>query len=209
MLERYYKVIACILIILVCGFAYLFMDHADSSQTDTQSEPGDDFFTAETEESAPPNPPGQEEIKKSDVFIHIGGEVKKPGVYRFSYEPRLVEVIHKAGGLTKRAAAESINQAQLVADGMQIIIADKKQAKRASAGESASLGDKQDTGSLVNINSAGKEELMTLTGIGESKAVAVIQYREENGGFQRKEDIMKISGIKEATYEKLKDLITV
>ena len=108
-----------------------------------------------------------------------------------------------AGGFTKEASQSSLNLAETIADGMQIVILSKEEAMavRNTAEEQAA--------GLININKASKEQLMTLPGIGASRAEDIIRYREEAGGFQCIEDIMKVSGIKDAAFQKIKDSIAV
>lgn len=167
---------------------------------------------------APENPEvAAADLNSRHVYIHICGEVKKPGVYTFPAEPRLVEVVEKAGGFTKKADQASVNQAERVSDGSQITIAAKQMGKAAGGGQGdfsgngssggASAGDGQP--GKVNINTATKEELMTLNGIGEAKAVQIVSYRESNGAFKKIEEIMNISGIKDGVFSKIKDYITV
>ena len=142
------------------------------------------------------------------IFVHVCGQVKHPGVYQLSSDDRIVAAIKAAGGFTKKAAGESINQAEKVSDGQQIYIPSRKetgkQESSKKAGGQGSLSDGK-----ININTAGKEELMTLSGIGESKAADIIAYRQEHGPFSKTEDIMKIQGIKEGIYNKIKDSITI
>lgn len=150
---------------------------------------------------------GEEEnadLSKGKIYVHITGAVKKPGVYIFEEKPRVIEVVEKAGGFKKNAATAGINQAELVEDGTQIVIKDRGDTK-------ASVRDPlgQEKSGLVDINTAAKEELMTLTGIGESKALAIIAYREENGKFKKIEDIMNITGIKKGVFDKIKSQIRV
>ncbi len=141
----------------------------------------------------------------SKYYIHICGEVKSPGVYEFTQKPRVVEVIEKAGGFTKKADQACVNQAQTVEDGSQLVI-EAKQGKRASKAGAEST-DSSD--GKVNINQATKEQLMTLSGIGEAKANQIIAYREDHGSFATTEEIKKISGIKDGVYNQIKDLIKV
>ena len=155
-----------------------------------------------------------ENSEKSGVYVYICGEVANPGVYELSEDSRIYEAVDAAGGFTENAARESINLASKVSDGMQITIYNKEEAASLTAGgTSAGKNSGQDqmsgSSSLVNLNTATKEELMTLKGIGESKAEDIIRYREKSGGFKKIEDIMKISGIKEAGFQKIKDSITV
>lgn len=144
------------------------------------------------------------------IYIHITGAVRKPGVYIFDGKPRVIEVVEKAGGFKKNANQSAINQAELVEDGTQLVI-DFRAAKKTDTdgkGRQSAGGEQADSG-LVNINTAAKEELMTLTGIGESKALSIISYREKNGTFQKCEDIMNITGIKNGVFEKIKNQIRV
>ena len=151
--------------------------------------------------------------EKSGIYVYICGEVINPGVYELSGDSRIYEAVDAAGGFTENAARECVNLASKVSDGMQITIYNREEAASLPA-DSASVGGNAGksgtSGSgLVNLNTATKEELMTLKGIGESKAEDIIRYREKSGGFKKIEDIMKISGIKENGFQKIKDSITV
>ena len=154
-----------------------------------------------------------ENSEKSGVYVYICGEVIKPGVYELSGDSRIYEAVDAAGGFTENAARECVNLASKVSDGMQITIYNREEAASlladsAPVGENAGKSGTSGSG-LVNLNTATKEELMTLKGIGESKAEDIIRYREKSGGFKKIEDIMKISGIKENGFQKIKDSITV
>ena len=151
--------------------------------------------------------------EKSGIYVYICGEVINPGVYELSGDSRIYEAVDAAGGFTENAARECVNLASKVSDGMQITIYNREeaaslQADSASVGGNAGKSGTSGSG-LVNLNTATKEELMTLKGIGESKAEDIIRYREKRGGFKNIEDIMKISGIKENGFQKIKDSITV
>ena len=154
-----------------------------------------------------------ENSEKSGVYVYICGEVAAPGVYELSKDSRIYEAVDAAGGFTENAARESVNLASKVSDGMQITIYNKEAAASLPAGSGSAVGNAGQGGTsgsgLVNLNTATKEELMTLKGIGEAKAEDIIRYREKSGGFKKIEDIMKISGIKEAGFQKIKDNITV
>ena len=158
------------------------------------------------------------------IFIHVCGEVVSPGVYELGEGSRLYQAVEAAGGLTEDADGDFLNMAQVLADGMQLRVPDRIEAEelRAAgcAGDIVCAGDTGYTGAgsdtvrpaadhRVNLNTATKEELMTLTGIGEARAEAILAYRREAGGFQEIEDIMKVSGIKEAAFQKIKEDITV
>lgn len=151
----------------------------------------------------------------SVCYVHICGAVTVPGVYEMEEGSRIFQVVENAGGFTEDAATEYLNMAQIVSDGMKIVVPDVNSLDEAlqygtagsgNADTSAAAGAKD---SKVNINTATKEMLMTLKGIGEAKAEDIIKYREEHDGFRKIEDIMKISGIKDAAFQKIKDDITV
>lgn len=138
-------------------------------------------------------------------YVHICGKVKDPGVYALPEGSRIFEAVEAAGGFADDAEEEALNLAEKVTDGMQIVVMSREEA--AAAASEAAL-EAQNSG-LVNINTASREQLMTLKGIGESRADDIIRYREESGGFRVIEDIMKVPGIKEAGFQKIKDSITV
>lgn len=140
----------------------------------------------------------------NEVYVYVTGKVKNPNVYRVPEDYRIYQVIELAGGFLEDAETRNINLADRIFDGMQITVY--------AVGEEAVQVYGQDDGSLssmININTASKEELMTLPGIGEAKAESIISFRNENGHFDSIEDIMKISGIKEGAFEKIKSYITV
>ena len=179
-------------------------------------EPGEqaeDENISAPENNTPEDRRDVENSEKSGVYVYICGEVIKPGVYELSGDSRIYEAVDAAGGFTENAARECVNLASKVSDGMQITIYNREeaaslQADSASVGGNAGKSGTSGSG-LVNLNTATKEELMTLKGIGESKAEDIIRYREKSGGFKKIEDIMKISGIKENGFQKIKDSITV
>lgn len=140
-------------------------------------------------------------------YVHICGEVNAPGVYEMEEGSRVFQAIEKAGGFTELAAAEYLNMADMVKDGMKLVVPgiDEIGAKDQFGGELA----KEESDGKVNLNTATKEQLMTLRGIGEAKAEDILRFREEKGLFQSIEDIKKISGIKDAAFQKIKDDITV
>ncbi|MGN0312561.1 MAG: helix-hairpin-helix domain-containing protein [Lachnospiraceae bacterium] len=146
------------------------------------------------------------------IFVQILGAVKNPGVYEVSQGSRLFQVLELAGGFTDEASPESVNQAAVVADEQQIYVYTvREMEKRKASGEA---GDATGSGTMsedgrININTAGKEQLMTLPGIGESKAERIVEYRESVGKFSSIEDVMKVDGIKEGVYNKIKEQITV
>lgn len=142
-------------------------------------------------------------------YVHICGEVASPGVYELEEGSRIFQAVAVAGGFTENAAADSLNMAEPVKDGMKIQVPNQEEAQKLLNEGADFSGSLQEGRRKVNLNTAKKDELMTLRGVGEAKADDIIRYRESHGGFQKIEDIMKISGIKEAAFQKIKDDITV
>ncbi len=132
------------------------------------------------------------------ITVHICGEVYFPGVYTVYNGSRIYEVVRQAGGFTEYADTVAVNQAKEVSDGEQIVIPSVYEAK-----------EETDAAGLIDINKANEALLCTIPGIGAARAKQIIEYREKNGDFEKIEDIMKISGIKEGMFEKIAPYITV
>ena len=137
------------------------------------------------------------------VYVYVCGAVRTPGVVEVPEGSRAAEALELAGGMTMEADPFYVNLAGIVTDGQKLYFPTASEAEEMeAAGKAAEEG-------LVNINTASAEELCTLPGIGASRAADIVRYREKNGAFQTKEDIMKVSGIKQNAYDKLCDRITV
>lgn len=147
--------------------------------------------------------------QKESIYVYICGAVHNPGVIEVPAGARLFEALEKAGGLTASASMASINQAAVLSDGQQIVILTEEEAEQQTQNTISGDDNMAASEKLVNINTATAEELMTLSGIGQAKAADIIHYRETVGHFQSIEDIMNVSGIKSAVYEKIKDKIVV
>ena len=167
------------------------------------------------------------ETNDSQSFVvYVSGYVNNPGVYELSAGSRVIDAIDAAGGYSKEAYENYLNLASLIADGQMIYVPSEEEVESgsiergvASGADGSGVGgvtggngggnggNSSGSGALVNINQASKEELMTLPGIGESKADKIIAYREANGRFNSPEGIMEISGIKDGLYNKIKDKI--
>lgn len=146
----------------------------------------------------------------SFIYVDIKGAVYHPGVKKMSINDRMVDVIEIAGGFTAEADQKQINLAQKLEDQMLIIIPEIGEEPLVQNAAVSTPGQiDSDQAGLVNINSADRSLLMTLHGIGEAKAQAIINYREEHGSFQTIEEIKNVSGIGEGTFSKLKEYITV
>ncbi len=198
MIKQYWKTILAVLVMAAAGLSYSCGDgsiseHMGEEQTES-------LGTSALSES------GEETQAPVYHYVHICGEVKNPGVYQVLEGSRIFQAVEQAGGFTDEAASEYLNLAELTEDGMKI---DVPSVEEVENGEFPVSEDAASAGGKVNINKADEKELMTLTGIGESRAADIIRYREENGRFQTVEDIMKVPGIKEGAFEKIKDNISV
>ena len=156
-----------------------------------------------------------EETKSSgDIFVHVVGEVNAPGIVKVPEGTRLYNVIEKAGGMTKNAQTDYLNLADTVKDGQQIRVISKKEYKKLKKKKSSGSSPNESQGGsnqsgLININTATAEELQTLSGIGEVRAKAIVEYRTQNGNFSKPEDIKNVSGIGDATFNNIKSQICV
>ncbi len=152
----------------------------------------------------------EESSSTETIFVHVCGAVKEEGVYELPAGSRYQDAISAAGGFREDASTSYLNLATVLVDGEKLQVpTEEEAASREALDEAEALAASEAADSLININTATKEELMTLPGIGEARAEAIIQYREENGGFSCIEDIMNVSGIKEASFAKLKEKIKV
>lgn len=193
--------------ILIANFAYsnniggIF----DKSEKITLVDEGDlsdedNNIDSNTEEST------NDSIKK----VYISGEINKPGVYQIKDGDRLEDLINEAGGLTDKASDKTLNLAQRLDDQMKIYIPnidEENSLENIDPNQSASQSPSK-TSELININTASKEELITLPNIGDKRADAIIEYRNANK-FEKIEDIKNVTGIGDKFYEALKDLITI
>lgn len=153
-----------------------------------------------------------ETAEQKKAFVYVCGAVNDPGVYEVESDSRVFEAIELAGGVTAEAVPELIDQARVVTDGERIYVPNREEAENGGTEglgtEVTGISDGNEKGK-ININTAGKDELMELTGIGEAKAESILRYREEQGGFQSIEELMQIEGIKEGVFNKIKDDITI
>lgn len=162
----------------------------------------DSMKTQEDEEAEEASEQCADQDSLEEIYVYVCGSVKHSGVYCVPEGARLADVIDAAGGFSKRADKEYLNLAQKAQDGQQVYVPSKKEKQKMQVKQEESNGK-------VNLNTASKEEFMTLAGIGEAKADAILAYREEHGAFSSIEEIMQISGIKEGVYQKICDSITI
>lgn len=206
-------VIGCVVLVLIAGGVAWTRSHASTSVVIEHEEheegPEQDSDVADVQPAEPiPEP--------HVVTVHVDGAVNEPGVYRIDLEdPRIVDVVEQAGGLSPDAVTDNVNLAAAVTDGMKIHIPTDGE-EPVQLGSSATDGmTSTDTASLgtsdglVNINSATSEELQSLSGIGEATASAILKDREQNGPFTSVDDLMRVSGIGEKKLAKIRDRICV
>lgn len=197
-----------IMFLLISIVVFCMVGCAEEQKDDLKSfslESQEDLSTEESIENAEV----EEEITISEtIYVYVCGAVETPGVYELKADARVYNAIACAGGLKEDADPDYINQAKLLSDGEQIYIPTQEEVAQGGISEQIAKSS-GDTEGKIDINIATKEELMTLNGIGESRAENILRYRQEQGGFQCIEDLMNVEGIKEGIFQKIKDSITV
>lgn len=210
----------------------------DEKKADTEDRQNDDGSSAESRkkqaESDGSDAGNGTEINSTGetqpemIYVDVCGAVANPGVFQLAAGSRVFQAIEAAGGYLPEAVQNCVNRAGVLTDGQQLYILTQEEMERqgldpaemsgASDGQmNGSAGTGQNTGmtaqvqqdNRININTADEAQLTTLTGIGATRAQAIIAYREENGPFAAIEDIMNVQGIKEGTFAKIKDEIVV
>ena len=208
----------------------------NAGNTDQNREAESNAGDTDQNRKAEPNAGSTDRTELSDasseeaktLVVHICGAVSAPGVYELPAGSRIIDAVEAGGGFLPEADEACCNLAEEIVDGCQIYIMTKSescadgQTEKKAGIQTSPDSDMQTTdrnvrsnsapaleNGLVNLNTADVAALMTLPGIGESRATAIISYREQHGAFAQIEDIMKISGIKQAAFSKIKDKITV
>ena len=193
------------------------------SGSDTEASPAEDAVisnAAQEEDAAADGTDAQENV----IVVYVCGAVVSPGVYELPEGTRVYEAVEAAGGFAENAEETYVNQALILSDQDRLYIPTKDEASEegtesaaygvtngagTAASGDASSKDVESGSALINLNTATQEELESLPGIGEARALAIIAYREEHGAFSSIEDIQNVSGIGEAIYANLKAYITV
>lgn len=168
------------------------------------------------------------EMQQAMIYVDVCGAVANPGVFQLVAGSRVFQAIEAAGGYLPEAALTCVNRAGVLTDGQQLYILTQEEMERqgldpaemsgasdgqmngsARTGQNTGMNAQVQQDNRININTADEAQLTTLTGIGATRAQAIIAYREENGPFAAIEDIMNVQGIKEGTFAKIKDEIVV
>ena len=186
----------CSLVLIIGGLFYFNQnkteDYSGVSFSNTSNETNNKYEKAENRHD-------------EKIFVDVKGAVKHPGVFETTKDKRVKDLIEEAGGLLEDADTSTLNLSQKVKDQMVIYVLKhgEKPKQISDGGSSSSNAD------VININIANLEQLMKISGVGKTKAEAIISYREKNGDFKKKEDITKVRGIGKATFDKIKDKIEV
>ncbi len=162
----------------------------------------------------------EKEEDAAGIFVYVCGAVNLPGVYELPEGSRIIDAVEASGGFNEEADDTYVNLAAVISDGMKLQIPTREQTAGAGsgiapienfdgAGGRADLSGSEKESSLVNINTASREELTSIPGIGSVTAQKIVSFREENGSFKSIEDVMNVSGIKDKLFSKIKDYITV
>lgn len=203
------KIIATITFIILAGTVYSVSTMIKGGKADDRIELVVTDSVISTSDEADSHFDSSDDSTKddsnTDIYVHICGAVINPGVYQVPAGTRVYQALELAGGSSDDAYLSGINLADKLADGQKVYI--PAEGENAEGILSIDSGGVQSV--MININTASEAELMTLPGIGQSRAKDIINYRVKNGLFESIDDIMKVSGIKEAAFEKIKDLIKV
>lgn len=199
-MKKFKKVIFLSIIVIILIFFLIYNNHSNK-----YNEILEEDFYIETNNIT-------QETRK--IILHITGEIKKPGIIEIDEGSRLIDAIEAAGGVTENADINKINLAYTVQDGQKINIPDVNSVDTSeyitqNIGENIIIEDIKTNANLVNINTANQTELETLSGIGPSTALKIINYREQTGKFKTIEDIKNVPGIGEAKFDTIKGEICV
>ncbi|PRR82388.1 helix-hairpin-helix domain-containing protein [Clostridium vincentii] len=195
-MKKNYKTIGIVVLLIILG-SYMLFSYLTGGQKELKKNDNESIFV-------------EDEIKEvvaiedNKIVVEIKGEIMNPNIYWLKEESIIEDLISEAGGLKPDADMNKINRAEKLKNHQSINIANKNEVKQVVANES-----NEDVSPIIDINTASEAELDTLPGIGPARAKDIISYREEKGGFESIEDIKNIKGIGEASFEKLKDKITI
>lgn len=200
------RIKACVIVlcILLCGCGSsdtgVYLLETQKSQLPIESEASDTDTEIVSKSTEAP------------LLVYVCGEVMKPGVYELPAGSRVCDAVDAAGGFTEKASLDYWNLAEVLTDGQMISFPTEEEAaerKKHADDQTQTTGSAKAEDGKININTADAQQLQQLSGIGQTRAEAIIAYRHEHGAFGKTEDIMKVSGIKNALFEKIRDDITV
>jgi len=205
----------CVLFSAVAGLMIIFMlsgcgsDHVSYEPADVTDNADVWVTEQQTDESS--------EVSENTgyVYVYVCGAVKQEGVYQLPEDSRINDALLLAGGLTEDAVSGVLNLAETVQDGQKLYfptkdeLADQQDALKNEAYTDSQMNSSGEQSQKIDINTADKEQLMALSGIGETKAESIIRYRTEHGSFAQIEEITNVDGIGESLFQKIKEYIYV
>lgn len=195
--------IICISVLLLIGTFFIYISGGKNELENNNSE---EIWVEQDTKGIN----GNNEEQRKEIVVEIKGEVNKPDIYWLDENSIIDDLLSKAGGIKDEADISNINRAEKLRNHQSIYIPNKSEVETTniqSTGANKSSGISND--GIVNVNVATLEELDSLPGIGVARAGDIIKYREENGGFKTIEEMKNVKGIGDASYEKLKEKITV
>ncbi|MFS0668890.1 helix-hairpin-helix domain-containing protein [Peribacillus frigoritolerans] len=192
----------------VAGGIYFFSQQGeDPAETE-------DIFSVTAKEAEMEQSVNESSAEPEIIKVDVKGAVKSPGIFTAQAGDRVIDLISAAGSFTEKADTDKVNFAQIIEDQMVIYVPeigeeDKGDLENIQVGTSGDAVTKGTSGGLVNLNTATQEDLQTLTGIGPSKANAILEYRETAGKFKEVDELKQVTGIGDKTFERLRDSISV
>ncbi|MED4694970.1 helix-hairpin-helix domain-containing protein [Peribacillus frigoritolerans] len=192
----------------VAGGIYFFSQQGEDP-ADTE-----DIFSVTAKEAEMEQSVNESAAEPEIIKVDVKGAVKSPGIFTAQAGDRVIDLISAAGSFTEKADTDKVNFAQIIEDQMVIYVPeigeeDKGNLENIQVGTSGDAVTKGTSGGLVNLNTATQEDLQTLTGIGPSKANAILEYRETVGKFKEVDELKQVTGIGDKTFERLRDSISV
>ncbi|MFS0888549.1 helix-hairpin-helix domain-containing protein [Peribacillus frigoritolerans] len=192
----------------VAGGIYFFSQQGEDP-ADTE-----DIFSVTAKEAEMEQSVNESSAEPEIIKVDVKGAVKSPGIFTAQAGDRVIDLISAAGSFTEKADTDKVNFAQIIEDQMVIYVPeigeeDKGDLENIQVGTSGDAITKGTSGGLVNLNTATQEDLQTLTGIGPSKAIAILEYRETAGKFKEVDELKQVTGIGDKTFERLRDSISV
>jgi competence protein ComEA len=192
----------------VAGGIYFFSQQGEDP-ADTE-----DIFSVTAKEAEMEQSVNESDAEPEIIKVDVKGAVKSPGIFTAQAGDRVIDLISSAGSFTEKADTDKVNFAQIIEDQMVIYVPeigeeDKGNLENIQVGTSGAAVTKGTSGGLVNLNTATQEDLQTLTGIGPSKADAILEYRETVGKFKEVDELKQVTGIGDKTFERLRDSISV
>ncbi len=207
-----------IVVIILIGL-YVKSGFKELKKNDTESIFVDDNIDSDVSSDKPANTGNNNKLnsknskeqivtaKNKNIVVEIKGEVRKPDVYTMNENSIVKDLIDMSGGLTENADLSNINRAKKLQDHELIYISNKNDESKETQTINSNSSNKDSLEKKININNATLDQLKTLSGIGDSKAKSIIEYREKNGGFKSIEEIKNVSGIGDNMFERIKEQI--